>query len=47
LFHAIASADVTDRDGALKAIDRCKPNLERVEGLLVEGDHTGQLLLTV
>ncbi|MGC8551195.1 MAG: transposase, partial [Acidobacteriaceae bacterium] len=35
-------ADVTDRDGALVAIDRCKPNLERVESLLVDGGYTGQ-----
>ena len=33
LPHAIAvtTADVTDRNGALEAINRCKPNLERVE----------------
>ena len=44
LPHAIAvtTADVTDRDGALQAIDRCKPNLERVERLLVDGGYTGQ-----
>jgi transposase len=44
LPHAIAvtTADVTDRDGALQAIDRCKPNLERVESLLVDGGYTGQ-----
>ena len=44
LPHAIAvtTADVTDRDGALEAIDRCKPNLERVESLLVDGGYTGQ-----
>ena len=44
LPHAIAvtTADVTDRDCALQAIDRCKPNLERVESLLVDGGYTGQ-----
>ena len=44
LPHAIdvTTADVTDRDGALKAIDRCKPNLERVQSLLVDGVYTGQ-----
>ena len=44
LPHAIAvtTADVTDRDGALEAIDRCKPNLKRVESLLVDGGYTGQ-----
>ncbi len=44
LPHAIAvtTADVTDRNGALHAIDRCKPNLERVQSLLVGGGYTGQ-----
>jgi transposase len=44
LPHAIAvtTADVTDRNGALQAIDRCKPNLERVESVLVDGGYTGQ-----
>ena len=43
LPHAIAvtTAEVTDRDGALLAIDRCKPNLERVESVLVDGGYTG------
>ena len=44
LPHAIAvtTANVTDRDGALVAIDRCKVNLERVESVLVDGGYTGQ-----
>jgi transposase len=44
LPHAIAvtTADVTDRNGALAAIDRCKPNLELVESVLVDGGYTGQ-----
>ena len=44
LPHAIAvtTADVTERDGALQAIARSKPNLERVESLLVDGGYTGQ-----
>ena len=44
LPHAIAvtTADVTDRNGALAAIDRCKPNLELVESLLADGGYTGQ-----
>ena len=43
--HAIAvtTAEVTDRNGALQAIDRCKPNLQRVESVLVDGGYTGQL----
>ena len=44
LPHAIAvtTAEVTDRIGALQAIDRCRPNLERVESVLVDGGETGQ-----
>ena len=44
LPHAIAvtTANVTDRDSALAAIDRCKVNLERVESVLVDGGYTGQ-----
>ncbi len=44
LPHAIdvTTAEVTDRDGALGAIDRCKPNLELVQSLLVDGGYTGQ-----
>ena len=46
LPHAIAvttaNVTVTDRDGALAAIDRCKMNLERVESVLVDGGYTGQ-----
>ncbi len=44
LPHAIpvTTADGRDRDGALEPIDRCKPNLERVESLLVDGGYTGQ-----
>ena len=44
LPHAIAvtTAEVTDRDGALRAMDRCKANLERVESVLVDGGYTGQ-----
>ena len=42
--HAIAitTAEVTDRSGALQAIDRCSPNLKRVESVLVDGGYTGQ-----
>jgi transposase len=44
LPHAIAvtTAEVTDRSGTLVAIDRCRPNLELVEGVLVDGGYTGQ-----
>jgi transposase len=44
LPHAVAvtTAEVTDRNGALAAIDRCKPSLERVESVLVDGGYSGQ-----
>lgn len=44
LPHAITvtTADVTDRSGALQAIDRCRSNLDRVESVLVDGGYTGQ-----
>src|ERR1035441_2494546 len=44
LPHAVAviTADVTDRSGALAAMDRCKPNLESVESVLVDGGYTGE-----
>ena len=44
LPHAIAvtTADVTNRNGALQAIDRCKPNLDLVESILVDSGYTGQ-----
>jgi transposase len=44
LPHAVTvtTADVTDRSGALAAIDRCKSNLESVESVLVDGGYTGQ-----
>jgi transposase len=44
LPHAIAitTAEVTDRNGALAAMDRCKPNLLAVESVLVDGGYTGQ-----
>ncbi len=38
----MTTADVRDRDGALEAIDRCKPNLEMVKSVLVDGGYTGQ-----
>lgn len=44
LPHAVAvtTAEVTDRNGAFAAIDRCKPNLGRVESVLVDGGYSGQ-----
>ena len=44
LPHAIAvtTAEVTDRSGALQAMDRCQANLTLVESILVDGGYTGQ-----
>ena len=44
LPHAVAvtTADVTDRKGALQAIDRCAANLGKVTSVLVDGGYTGQ-----
>ncbi len=44
LPHAIAvtTANVTDRKGALQAMDRCKSNLSRVQSVLVDAGYVGQ-----
>ena len=44
LPHAVAvtAAKATGRNGALAAIDRCKPNLKSVESVPVDGGYTGQ-----
>lgn len=44
LPHAVAvtTAEVTDRQGALQAIDRCAANLGQVKSVLVDGGYTGQ-----
>jgi transposase len=44
LPHAVAvsTADVTDRQGALQAIDRCAAQLTQVRSVLVDGGYTGQ-----
>jgi transposase len=44
LPHAIAvtTAEVTDRKGALQALDRCKPSLGRVQSLLADSGYVGQ-----
>ncbi|MFP5207858.1 MAG: IS5 family transposase [Acidobacteriota bacterium] len=39
---AVTTAEATDRNGAFAAIDRCKPNLGRVESVLVDGGYSGQ-----
>jgi len=44
LPHAIAvtTAEGTDRKGALQALERCKPNLGRVQSLLYDSGYTGE-----
>jgi transposase len=44
LPHAIAvtTADVTDRNGALAAFDRCTNNLQHVSSVLVDGGYSGK-----
>ena len=43
LPHAIAvtTAEVTDRKGALQALQRCKPALSRVQALLCDSGYVG------
>nr|WVL54910.1 IS5 family transposase [Xanthomonas nasturtii] len=43
LPHAIAvtTAEVTDRKGALQALERCQSNLTLVQSLLCDGGYTG------
>lgn len=44
LPHAIAviTAEVTDRKGALEALQRCKPALGRAQGLLCDSGYAGK-----
>ena len=44
LPHAIAvtTAEVTDRKGALQALQRCKPALNRVQALLCDSGYVGR-----
>ena len=44
LPHAIAvtTAQVTDRKGALQALQRCKPSLSRVQALLCDSGYVGR-----
>jgi transposase len=41
--HAVAvtTANVTDRQGALQALQRCQSNLSEVKKVLVDGGYTG------
>ena len=38
----MTTAEVTDRKGALQALERCKPNLGRVQSLLCDSSYTGE-----
>ena len=39
---AVTTAEVTDRKGALQALQRCKPNLGQVQSLLCDSGYTGK-----
>jgi transposase len=39
---AISTAEVTDRNGALQALTRCKPGLNQVQSLLCDSSYTGE-----
>ena len=42
--HAVAvtTAEVTDRKGALQALERCKPGLGKVQSVLCDSGYTGK-----
>jgi transposase len=44
LPHAIAvtTAEVTDRKGALQALEHCRPSLGKVQSLLCDSGYTGE-----
>jgi transposase len=44
LPHAVSitTANVTDRQGALQALKRCKPRLNKVQSLLCDSSYTGE-----
>ena len=44
LPHAIAvtTAEITNRKGALQAMDQCKTNLDSVQSVLADGGYVGQ-----
>ena len=39
---AVSTAEVTDRKGALQAIERCKPGLKQVQSVLADGGYVGE-----
>jgi len=39
---AVTTAEVTDRNGALEAFDRCLDNLKEVKNVLVDGGYSGK-----
>ena len=39
---AVTTAEVTDRKGALQALERCQPGLSRVQSLLCDSGYVGQ-----
>ena len=45
-FVLITTANVTDRVGALEALNLKKSNLQKVESILVDGGYTGEAFAT-
>ena len=39
---AVTTAEVTDRNGALQALSRCKSHLGKVQSVLADGGYVGQ-----
>ena len=39
---AVSTAEVTERKGSLQALERCKPNLKRVQSVLCDSGYVGQ-----
>ena len=46
LPHAMTTANVTDRAGALAMFDRCRDGLSQVQNVLVDGGYTGKPFAT-
>jgi hypothetical protein len=42
---AVSTADVTDRQETLQALQRCKPSLKQAQSLLADGGYVGESLV--
>src|SRR5690606_41287585 len=41
-IFAVTTAEVTDRKGALQALEHCRPSLGKVQSLLCDSGYTGE-----